>query len=85
MNGRYKARLVLLQSSHTPLRTPDVVGTCDDIPEPGKCFVMWGAPLDTTKDVRTVVTSGVQTVSYAGDGCFLFKTRNSSYELWLLA
>ncbi len=77
-----KCRLTLLSTDHEkgPLRTEEVVGSCDHEPVKGKAFVMSAAPL-VDGDVRLVSTSLVQECTDLQNVHeIMFRTENSNYK-----
>lgn len=80
---KYTARLVLLNSTHKPLRTSEVRGTCTELPQVGSSFHLSAPPLDLPWGTRHVITSEVKEVSHGQMDCYTFKTLNSTYELWI--
>jgi hypothetical protein len=66
---------------HKNERTNDVEGICNDPPEVGEFFTMFGDALDPTKSIRRIVTTEVLEVTEDPDGKHLkFSTINSDYQ-----
>lgn len=58
-----------------PLRTPAVIGFCDEPPTVGDHFTLFAEPLDKEQNIRFVRTSPITSVD--GD---IFITNNSIYR-----
>lgn len=68
--------LTKVHSLHSNLRTNTVEGKALSLPEVGKRFVMFAAPLTEGADFRQITTSPVVAVFEGG-----FRTENSVYRL----
>ena len=79
----YLVKLERISSDNNNLRSNKVEGTCLDLPQSGRSFVMFGEPIDSSKDVRWVMTSVVQEVQKDED-VVQFTTMNSEYKLVIL-
>ncbi len=69
-----------IESNHSNLRTPEVVGTATNLPEIGEPFIMYAPPIDQQASVRVIRTSPVVTVDGTRSQT-MFRTENSLYEL----
>lgn len=75
-------KLVKINSNHKSLRTDEIEGVTEKMPEVGSSFILLAPPLESG-DVRAVVTTPVETVKFTGQ-TYEFRTKNSEYELILL-
>jgi len=75
-----KVKLTRIESTHNNLRTDSVKGVCFDFPVVGEAFTMYGGTLTGVSGVRAIITSSVEWIKMV-DGDFIFKTKNSLYEL----
>jgi hypothetical protein len=73
---RRAVKLTRLQSNHSRLRTSEVIGFCDEMPQVGKTFQMISEPLEQSKGFRLINTNPVTEIN--GDE---FKTCNSTYRI----
>ncbi len=80
-----KAKLTRISSSHTILRTDEVIGHTENSPQVGKRFVMFADSLNPSGAFRHVSTSPVQTVEGISLRVMRFTTLNSVYEFEELA
>jgi len=78
-----KVKLTRISSNHRNLRTDEVVGETEDLPEVGHLFIMTAPPLDPANAIRSIVTTPVRVCERIGDE-FDFHTRNSHYRLRVL-
>ncbi len=78
----YKITLTKINSTHQNLRTNEVEGECQDLPEVGKRFMLLGKGLEfgTRMVMTTEVTRRIDT-ERAGKSVISFSTANSVYEL----
>lgn len=72
-------KLKKIQSTHSNLRTEEVLGTCLELPKEGERFKFFSAPLEQGS-VRVINTSPVKSFA-SKDGSIIFNTQNSTYEL----
>lgn len=77
-------KLIRLASNHSNLRTSEIIGETVELPSEGKEFVLFGEPIDITKDIRIVHTTPIQTVEKLHEKLYQFTTANSTYRLELL-
>ncbi len=75
-----RVRLVKIKSSHSNLRTDEIVGDAAQLPKIGYPFIMSAEPLETAAGMRYVKTSTVTMI----DG-EVFHTLNSEYRLEVLS
>lgn len=80
----HKVRLKKIESSHTKLRTNEVVGITNELPTVGESFALVGESLTKGMDARLVHTTEIQSVDLK-DSKYTFKTHNSTYELEILS
>ncbi len=79
-----KVRLRRIRSSHTNLRTNEVIGECRSLPELGSRFIMTAKPLQNPKaNFRLIYSTPIQAIEWSGN-TVRFVTENSTYELDLL-
>jgi hypothetical protein len=71
--------LTKVSSDHKNLRTSTVEGHCNELPEVGERFVMFGKGL--VAGVRYVETSIVQDLIQKDEKTILFSTEFSEYKL----
>lgn len=77
-----KGILRQISSTHNKVRTAEMVGEFNELPQLHYSFSIYGAPIDPTKDFRAITTSPVTAIKQAGMGkLFKFTTLNSVYEL----
>lgn len=77
--------LTRLESTHRNLRTSEVVGETNELPQKGRTFRMVGAPLDKKADFRVVSTTPIrETRHHVEEGSLEFWTENSHYGLQIL-
>lgn len=69
-------KLIKISSTHNNVRTSEMLGVPAVPLELDKRFVINGEPLDKTKDIRTIITTPVITISGKD-----FWTKNSHYRL----
>lgn len=86
--ARLNLRLTRISSNHNRLRTNEVVGWGEKIPEVGEPFTMTAPPLDPEAGFRYVTTSPVKSVApIKNDDAvvgYLFNTENSTYQVDIL-
>lgn len=80
MNIDSRVRLTRMVSSHSILRTDEVIGTVIQPPVVGHSFIMVAKSLCEDKDFRYVETSEIQHINIK-DGIWTIKTLNSEYKL----
>ena len=77
-------KLVKIKSSHEGLRSNEIIGQTEQIPEVGESFTLFAQPLEAG-DVRIVSTTDVKTCEYdETTRRFDFTTQNSDYSLYIL-
>lgn len=79
-----QVKLTKVKSDHNNLRTDEVVGECDSLPEVGTGFSMYGEPLDSKLNVRLIRTSEITQCTLTSPISYLFHTLNSVYRLDIL-
>lgn len=80
-----KVKLTKIQSSHNKVRTDEVNGESDNLPEIGKRFVLLGEALvKADGNMRIVYTTSVSELTNISDKSMEFKTQNSTYRLDIL-
>lgn len=81
---RYRVKLTKIESSHSVLRTNEVIGFCEDLPKSDSQFYMYGEGLTTGS--RHVTTSLVISVEYENPtkSLITFYTLYSKYGLEIL-
>lgn len=77
---KYTGKLTKISSTHINLRTNEVIGEFELLPEFGESFQIIAEPLDATKDYREVTTTPIKTLT-CYDNVYRFSTLNSEYEL----
>lgn len=80
LTGKYSGRLNKITSTHINLRTNEVIGFFNSLPELHHPFQIISEPLDSTKDFREVTTTPIQSITF-NEGVYRFKTKNSEYQL----
>ncbi len=78
-----KARLIKESDNINDLRTNLVDGYLQAEPEVGKIFVFLGEPLDTSYDVRCIMSSPIASLEWLDDGVRI-NTVNTVYRIELL-
>lgn len=77
--------LTRILSTHQNVRTREVEGITNQLPEVGQIFNLVGEPLDEKTSVRVIVTSPVKEVRHhPEEGSMEFWTENSHYGLQIL-
>jgi predicted secreted acid phosphatase len=76
----YQVILKKVNSKHNQIRTDEVTGECQFLPEVGKTFVMFAEPLNLEANMRVIQTSKIEQV-IGSDTIMTFNTQYSSYEL----
>lgn len=79
----YKVKLVKLTLNHNNLRTTEVEGHCENLPELGKSFIMDAPPLESG-DIRIIATSEVMLRWKSSPNIIHFNTMNSQYCLYII-
>lgn len=78
-------KLTKIESTHTNLRTNEMVGKTGSIPEAGYDIMVFGEPLTTGMNTRVIHTTEVKESLYdKATKTFTFKTQNSTYTLEIL-
>lgn len=80
----FKVKLIKLNSSHNNLRTPEIVGVCEELPIVGSMFSMTGDPLelDIEEGIRFILTTPIIISNYDEvNKQYIFSTANSHYKL----
>jgi hypothetical protein len=80
----YRVKLTKIESNHNNLRTNEVVGVTNKLPEVGMRFQMLAAPLQTGH-VRYVDTSPIQNIFKVDDNTQTLHTMNSIYEFEVIS
>ncbi len=84
MRGNYKVRLTKLSKNRNALRTKQVTGNCDFLPEVGFSFTMWAKPINKESSYRIIETSKVQEFTKNKPWVCIFNTLNSRYKVEVL-
>lgn len=82
LSGKYQGRLTKIYSNHINLRTNEIVGFFEALPNFGEHFQIISEPLDKTMDYRIVTTTPITELT-CYDNVYRFRTINSEYELEL--
>lgn len=77
-----KIKLIKLKSNHNNLRTDEVEGNLEALPEVGEPLVMSAPGLHF--GTRIIITSLIQEIVEDTGSKITFRTMNSTYELELL-
>ena len=80
ITGKYQGKLTKISSTHINLRTNEVVGFFETLPELNEPFQIVSEPLDSTMDFRQVTTTPIKNLTVY-DNLYRFSTANSEYEL----
>lgn len=80
ITGKYQGKLTKISSTHINLRTNEIVGWFNSLPEMEQSFEIISEPLDITKDFRVVTTTLITELTMY-DNVYRFRTKNSEYEL----
>ncbi len=78
---KYNVKLTKVDSTNQNLRSSEILGWAHDLPEYGKRFEMYSAPVDPDMDLRVISTSPVAEIIGQDDETVVFKTQNSTYKL----
>lgn len=80
-----QVQLSRLSSSHQNLRSSEIIGEIDRLPQVGKPLLLVGAPLDPEASVRLIETTPITEIRHhTEEGSLEFWTRNSHYGLQIL-
>ncbi len=79
-----KIKLAKVSSSHSRLRTEEVIGYVKKVPVIGSNFIMAAPPLDKSKDFRWIETSHIKSIEYTSENFLTFETENSVYNIEVL-
>ena len=79
----YIVKLTKIESNHDHLRTNEVEGVTNILPEVGKNFTLIGEPLTDGANVRIINTTEIKSVDKE-ENTIIFKTLNSTYQLDIL-
>ena len=82
MDNMIEVKLTKVSINSNALRTNEVLGKCDLLPELGKPFVIYAEGIEF--GIRMVTTSLVQEITETGSQ-IVFKTLNSEYKLERIA
>lgn len=82
---KYQVKLTKVESSHSILRTNDVIGECDSLPVLGGSFEMYGEGL--VAGIRYISTSVVTSIEQdsSKSQLIIFYTLYSKYKLEILS
>lgn len=81
----YKIKLTKLSSNHSYVRTTEVVGECEELPQINTVFIMTGPPLDPIAgDTRLIATTPIKSIKESIDNVIDFKTENSHYQVEII-
>lgn len=80
----YKVKLTKIKSSHNNLRTDEIEGETEHLPEVGRSFILKAEPLENLEaNFRSVYTTEIEHVEKHENG-YRFNTKNSIYHLEVL-
>lgn len=78
-------KLTKIESTHTNLRTNEMIGKTGSIPEVKYNIQVFGESLTEGKNMRVIETTEIKESTYdKATKTFVFKTQNSTYSLEIL-
>lgn len=74
----YKVKITKISTNPNAMRTPDMVGICQELPKEGEIFIMLGEGLEF--GTRCFNTSVIKSIVQEGN-LFILQTQNSVYHV----